>query len=259
MYWLYACAFALAVLVQPSDYTVPSWGFAAQIQTTPEPDPVKSVAQQAALGGPVILWVGADKQRAINNFHTLISEARKYPNIKHVYLFDELFWDNGQFAFGQYEAEVLQGAKLAREAGLKPIVTILPDVILHDSFKLDVAAFDGIAIDVYPSIRPTQPDLKGCRWGNPLADLLYCSIQKLRGMGFTGQIGYIYQAFGVTWLTSDQLKSQLALQREVIDAAPSMGVDAVMPWGLYLGADVIAKEPYLYPLAGTNLERLVRP
>jgi hypothetical protein len=108
--------------------------------------------------------------------------------------------------------------------------------------------------------RPTRPDLRGCTSGiNYLADLFYCSAQKLRAMGFTGQVGYIYQAFSLHSVPEATLRQQLLEQRTAVDAAEAMGASAIMPWGLYLGAAELQREPDLYPLAGTRLERLVRP
>lgn len=266
--FLAACLHAQAapvanVMLQPSDRLVPQSVYAAQIQPIKAKGDIAAfVAQQAALGGPVILWLGDrhDPAAVVQRYPAIIAEARKHPNIKHVYLYDELFWHNGTFAFGLHEREVLEGARLARQAGLQPLVTILPDVILHPTFALDVNAFDGIAIDVYPSIRPTVPDLGGCRSGiNATADLFYCAAQKLRAMGFVGQLGYIYQAFGLAHQSESSLKHQLLEQRAAIDAAADMGASAVMPWGMWLGADELAAEPYLVPLGGTKLERLVRP
>ncbi|MFZ2309622.1 MAG: hypothetical protein WAW73_09405 [Rhodoferax sp.] len=249
------------VLVHPSDRVVTPTVYSAQIQPIEEADPVRSVARQAALGGPVILWIGRNPSDAQRNYPALIAEAARYSNIQHIYLYDELFWHDGSMAMGLHEAEVLQGARLARAAGLQPLVTILPDVILHTDFALaDINALSGIAVDVYPSIRPTTPDLGGCRFSeNHLENLMYCSAQKLRRMGFTGQIGYIYQAFGLHSQPEPLLRELLLLQRQAVDNAEALGASAVMPWGLYLGRAELAREPDLYPLAGTKLERLVRP
>lgn len=287
-----APAGTIAVLAQPSDRVESTVGYASQIQPIEEHDPVLSARRQASLGGNVILWIGGKSDEVVRNFPALIAEAAKHANFTHVYLYDELFWngDTFQIEIGRHEDLVLEGARIAHAAGLKTVVTILPDVILDPAFKLaDINAFDGISIDVYPSIRISN-DLHGCQvQGNLYEQLLACSVQKLRGMGFVGQIGYIYQAFGVRTvaaqktmmaqraalglpvITSPRAKitaapaseqdmaNLLMLQRVAIDNAAALGADAVMPWGLYLGLPEIAREPYLYALGGTALEYLVRP
>lgn len=281
-----APAGTFAVLAQPSDRVESAAGYASQIQPIVEHDPVQSVRRQAALGGNVILWIGGKTDEVVRNFPTLIAEAAKYPNMTHVYLYDELFWSSDlKIEIGLHEDLVLEGARIAHAAGLKTVVTILPDVILDPRFALkDINAFDGISIDVYPSIRISN-DLHGCTvQGNLYEQLLACSVQKLRAMGFVGQIGYIYQAFGLHPANSklvsaaahagtisalrkkfspaqstDDLQTQLTLQRHAIDNAAALGADAVMPWGLYLGAPEIEREPYLYQLGGTELEWMVRP
>ena len=75
------------------------------------------------------------------------------------------------------------------------------------------------------------------------------------------KIGYLWQAFALNTLTLEQSLSHAALQRPVIDAAMAgrYDVQAVMPWGLFLGAAELAAEPYLLPLGGTQYEYLVRP
>lgn len=280
------------VLAQPSDRVVVEQGYASQIQPIVESDPVRSVARQASLGGNVILWIGGRSDEVVRNFPALIAEAVKYANFTHVYLYDELFWNGGTFQIeiGLHEDLVLQGARIAHAAGLKTVVTILPDVILDPRFALrDINALDAISIDVYPSIRISN-DLHGCAVpGNLYEQLLACSVQKLRALGFRGQIGYIYQAFGVHTIgaqktmaarraalglpvvvsprakltaapaSEQDMASMLMLQRHAIDNAAALGADAVMPWGLYLGGPEIEREPFLYPLAGTGLEYLVRP
>lgn len=245
----------LRIFVQPSDRVeaAAAAGYDAQIQSIEDPDDASMVARQAALGGPVILWLGKNKSRAtLERAPRLMREALRYPTIRWVYLYDELFWAGypDGIRIGLHEDEVLQGAAQAHANGLSTIVTILPDVILDPRFALkDMAAFDGISIDVYPSISPTTPDLQGCRWdGSVSADLFYCSAQKLRKMGYRGKIGYIYQSFGMHSVPPATLAAQLAQQRAAVAQAGAMGADAVMPWGMFLGAPEMANEPDLIPL-----------
>lgn len=42
--------------------------------------------------------------------------------------------------------------------------------------------------------------------------------------------------------------AQLAQQRAAVAQAGAMGADAVMPWGMFLGAPEMANEPDLIPL-----------
>lgn len=251
----------LNVLLQPTDSVVSAAGYDSQIQPIIESDPVKSVSRQAALGGNVILWIGGKSQQTIDNFPALIAESRKYNNFTHVYLYDELFWTPNGIEIGKDEAIVLQGAAIAHQAGLQTIVTILPDVILDPRFKLaSINAFDVISIDVYPSIRPTKPDLNGCAFSaNHLENLMYCSAMKLRQMGFAGQVGYIFQGFGLHSEPDAVLTANLALQRSAINNASALGASAVMSWGRYLSPSYIANEPDLFQLAGTKHEPLVTP
>lgn len=251
----------LRICAQPSDHIESSIGCDAQIQAVDEMDVVKSVAMQAALTGPVILWINGKTEEVVQRFPALIQETLKYVDkFPWVYLYDELFWNGSAYAIeiGRHESEVLEGARIAHAKGLSTVITIMPDVILSPRFALkDINAFDGIAIDVYPSIRPTVPDLNGCRFSdNYLKNLVYCSAQKLRAMGFKGKIGYIYQAFGIDGEDEEVLLKNLLLQREAVQDAELLGASAVMAWGLYLGAPELAKEP-IFQFSGTPFEKNV--
>lgn len=254
----------LVICLQPSDRIEAMRGCDASIQVNYESDPVKSVAKQAQLPGPVILYAGRKQewQQAVANFPSLIAESRKYPGkFPWVYLYDEAGWCDTGLCWFDAEDTVLAGVALAHANGVKTLITILPDVILDSRFKLkNINAFDGISIDVYPKIRPTNVDLAGCKFSaNPYENLFYCSAQKLRAQGFTGQIGYIFQGFGLTTDIPAERLEYLTLQRHAIDNASAMGADAVMSWGCYIGAPEIAAEPFLVPLCGTSYEGLVSP
>jgi len=123
-------------------------------------------------------------------------------------------------------------------------------------FKLEnINAYDGISIDVYPSIRPTVPLLGSCRFSdNELENLFYCSAQKLRSLGFTGEIGYIFQGFGMRGESHDHRMSYLIKQRQAIDNAAAMGATAVMSFGKVLGVVEQQAEPILEPLGNTIYE-----
>ncbi len=246
------------VCMQPSDRVVAMAGCVAQIQPINEDDPVKSVEAQAALGPNIILWIGRVRATAIANYVPLIAAAATHPNIKWVYVVDEMDWCANTVCLGRDGALIHQATQIAHAAGLQTIVDILPRVIMEPGFVLpDV---DHISIDVYPSLRDPAADLEGCSFsGNPLEDQFYCSAQKLRRMGFKGMVGYVWQGFGLTIDTDASRTAYLQMQRTAINDAATMGADAVMNWGCYLGADAIEREPILAPLCGTKYEWLVTP
>lgn len=252
------------VFVQPSDRIESAAGYDVQIQPTPInaplPDVVSDVARQAALGPNVMLWIGGQTDEVVQRFPALIEEAKKHPNIRSVYLIDEMFLGPNGIEIGRYEREVLEGARIAHAAGLKTVITMLPEVILSPNFRMqDINAFDVIGVDVYPSIR-VDNNTHGCRYSdNVIENLLRCSFDKLVALGYRGQKGYVSQAFELNTLPSSVSFAHAALQRPVIDSARWYGVDVLVPWGLYLGKAEIAAESYLTPLGGTPFEYLVRP
>jgi hypothetical protein len=252
------------VCMQPSDRLEPMRGCDATVWTINEPDPVKSVAMQASVPGPMVLWPGhrRDWARSVVNFPALITEAAKYPGkFPWVTVYDEPGWCNGQLCYWADEALVMQGVALAHAHGIKTLITVMPDVILDPRFAIkNINAFDGIAIDVYPSIRPTVPNFGACRWNdNPVANLFYCAAQKLRALGYVGQIGYMPQGFGMVTDTHAHRMEYLTQQRYVMGNAGAMGADAQMVFGCHLGAPELAAEPVLVPLCGTPYESLVTP
>jgi len=251
----------IAVMLHPSDRIANPSPYSSQIHPIVEADPVRSVQRQAALGGNVILWIGSKDQYSVDRLQSMLAEARNHTNITHVYVYDEIGWSPSGFNMSLHRAEIYQASRMVRAAGFKVLVTFLPDVILREDFDWDVSQFDGISIDVYPSIRPSQPDMRGCHYSainNYLANLAYCSARKLRDRGFAGQLGYIYQAFGITGESEASLKAGLILQREAVDHADAMGFDAIMPFGMWLGAGEMAREQ-IYPLGDTKFRRLVQP
>lgn len=238
-----------AVLVQAGDRVMPVAGYISQIQPIIEDDPIASVQRQRALGGNVVLWPGTWPLAPIN-FAPLIAEAAKHPDtFTHVYLVtshgDEIFWCPWGVCIGQDEDLLIEGARMAHAAGLKTICTFLPDVILDPRFRLrDITMCDGIAVDAYPSIRPTVPDFGGCKFSdNQIANLYYCAFQKLDRMGHLGDKGCIAQAFAVNAEPKETLRAGLLLQRQALIHAKAIGCDYITPWGLYLSAEAMAKEP----------------
>lgn len=252
------------ICLQPSDGPIAMAGCDASILTSNNADPVANVAQQAQTPGPMILWAGSKLRwdQTVAQFPAIVAESKKYgAKFEWVYLYDEIGWCPTGLCWFDHEDTVLAGAAHARANGLKTLVTILPDVVLDPRFALkNINMYDGISIDVYPSIRPTQPNFGACRFSdNELENLFYCSAQKLRSQGFTGQIGYIFQGFGLRGETHDARMAYLIKQRQAIDNAAAMGATAVMSFGFVLGAVEQAAEPVLEPFGGTPYAPFVMP
>ena len=252
--------YSTRLMVQPADRIVAEPAYNASIEFSVETDPAKSVFRQSLLPGTVVLTAGPTRTAGFADFSSYLQEALKYPNIQYTYLYDELFWTGSSIAVGKDETETLAAAKRSHAAGLKTVVSILPYVVLDPAFALaDSNAFDVIALDLYPSMAWSGDHLDGCKYNDNLqTNLLYCSIQKLRSTGFKGEIWYVYQAFGMNTRPLDTLKTELAAQRDTIAAAPGFGVTGLVPFGLYLTAEQIAQEPYLFQGQGSAIESLVR-
>lgn len=254
-----------AIFSQPSDRVINPSPYVSQLYPVADTDPARSVARQAALGGNVLLWLGLWPQAA-NNFAATLAEAKKYPGtFTYVYLVsthtDEIFWCGTHVCIGENEDLLIAGAQYAHTQGFKTLCTFLPDVVLDPGFRLrDLTMCDAIGFDIYPAIRPTQPDMRAC-WvaDNITANLLNCSVRKMRSLGYQGDLGLIYQGFCLRSDSQAKCKKQLLDQRDVLDNLEDFGVRFSVPWGMHLGADLLAREPDLVPLGGTRLERLVRP
>lgn len=240
---------------------LPAPGGAAQSAFPPV---AQDAYNQSTLGPNVMLWVGGKTPAALDRFPGLLYEATKYPNIKSVYVYDEYCWGpNPTITFPcQYETEVHNVARAVKAAGLKSVIVMMPQVILHPGFSSpDINAFSEIGIDIYPGMLLDE-NLWGCHRGvNILEDFLMCSIERLRTLGFTGKIGYVYQAFGLAHRSDSQNFADAAAQRIVIDNAKAGKYDIgeIVPWGMYLGVTERAMEPALMPLGGTPYEYLVAP
>lgn len=260
------------VCLQPSDRIVAMNGCDAVIQPNPELDPVKSAAAQAALGPVVIGWIvgnmepdkvsvqSAITNSIVNRAPALLDAMAAYPNISWVYVADEFGWCDDSHCIYDYIPQLLAITNKAHSVGKKVIISMLPGTLAQypDAPMAGINAIDGIAFDIYPSMM-LAADFGNCSYSsNPYETMLFCSVQKLRRMGFTGQIGYIAQGFKLASDTDDVLLPRLQLQRQAMDNAESMGVTAVMNWGCYLGAKEQVKEPII-PLCGTKYESIVTP
>lgn len=247
-------------IISPASGIVNEPGYDFSLFTTSDLTPSTSVPAQAAQQGDVILWPGFTKGIGFSGFPAMLAEAVNHPNIKYVYVYDEVFWNGTAIQMGLDEVAINQAADQAHAAGLQTVITILPDVILDPAFAMTaINKFDVISIDVYPTIRPTStvgnyPNI----YPNILSDLLYSSIQRLRQLGFLGRIWYIYQAFGMHSKTDFELTSAFDLQIETLNACEAMGVEGIVPFGFWLGPDEISREPDLFQGYGTGYEIQLR-
>jgi hypothetical protein len=231
-------------------------GYNASVATTMTRNVRASTALQASNGGAgVLLTVGAAKDAVLRSLPAYLAEARKYPVIKGVYLYDELFYEDGRIAIGAKEDRLLRNAALVRAAGLRSAVTVLPEVVMDPRFRLKQPnAFDIIGIDIYPSLGAGW-DLHGCTHNaNLYTTALRCSLQRLRSIGFTGEVWYVYQAFGDR--EDAQLEAHGLAQQETIGEALSFGVTGLVVWGLYDDSHTNLLPP-LYPGAGTAVQPYV--
>ena len=262
----------LNICLQPSDRIEVMRGCDAVIQPTPELDPVKSAAQQAALGPNVIGWIGGNPfekvtaqgaitPRIMSRAVAYVNAMAPYSNIGWLYAADEFGWCNNRHCLTEYVPQLLEIANATHAVGKKVLISVLPGTIAQfpDAPLDGINQIDGISIDIYPSMM-LAADFGNCTYSaNPYETMLFCSIQKLRRMGFTGQVGYIAQGFKLTTDDPATLLANLNLQRQALDNAGAFGITAVMAWGCHLGAPELTAEPYLVPLCNTQYEGLVTP
>lgn len=222
--------------------------------------PEQSILAQTSVPGRLVLFADQNKVTPYKDFFTYVDLASMNPRFEYVYVYDELFWNGTKDEIGWREDEVVNASDYVRSKGMRAMVDILPYTILNPDFTLkNYNAFDAIAINVYPS-GVVNKDTYGCQYNNNLyTNLLYCSQKKLRDSGFKGEVWYVYQAFGVTSGSPQQLEANFKLQQETIKIAPSFGITTVLPFGLYLGKAELNAEPYLIPGKGSSFEALVNP
>lgn len=232
------------------------------LQPTYDLTPEQSINIQASVPGRLILFAdqGKNKLAPYDDFFNYVDLAAANPRFEYVYVYDELFWDGAKDTIGWREDDVANASNYARSKGIKAIVDILPYTILNPDFKLkNYNAFDVIAINLYPSMMVNK-ETHGCKYNNNLyTNILYCSQKKLRDSGFRGEVWYVYQAFGLTSDSPQELESNFKLQQETIKIAPSFDISTVLPFGLYLGKEELNAEPYLIPGKGSSFEALVNP
>lgn len=218
-----------------------------------------SVNAQSKFAGDAILFIGPTKSAGFSKSKEYIDTATQYGKFKYVYLYDELFWEDGKVDIGKNEDNVLEIAHYARSKNMKSALTIMPSIILGDNFKLkDINSYDAIAVDVYPSII-VSTYTNGCKYNENLyTNLLYCSQKKLRDMGYTGQVWYVYQAFGINGEDPKTLIEKFKLQKETINSAKDIGIEGLIPFGYYMSQGALESEPVLYQGYGSVIDEYVR-
>lgn len=233
-------------LVHPSDRQMDATGYAYNIRTTEGMSIADSVAAQAALPGNVILWPGRVRDLGYGDLTTLFTTAATHANFTHFYTYDELGWKNGTIDFA--DVQIAHNAAVqATTYGLKPVVTLMPRVVLDPNFSLpDVNIYKVIVLDPYPTVGGMG--VTGVPWkGNLMSSLLHGSVIKLRGMGYTGDFWYAYQAFSVAGTDDAANRAMFTTQREAIADALALGMSGIIPFGLDLGPDAKAREPWIVP------------
>lgn len=211
----------------------PNPGFNVSMSTPTSEDVAVSVAAQANTTNWVMMQIRpSTKDGDFSGLAAYLAEAVNYPNINAVYLYDELFYVNNQIQIGLHAAAVIQAAQQCRVAGYYSAISILPEVVLDANFQYPAAnlnEFDIIAIDVYPSMGVNWSLADGCTYSNNLyTNMLYLAYTKLRNLGFTGQVWYIYQGFTIAGQPTDLNK--FTLQQETIAAAPAIGITGLIPY-----------------------------
>lgn len=232
--------------------------------------PLESVNWQAEIPGRLVLVPGNARELGDLSFHKKsIDIASKNKRFEYAYIYDELFWTGKNNQIGLYENEVLNLSSYAKSRGMKPIVTFIPTVVLDPQFKLqNINAFDVIALDPYPLFNDLNKigldQVPGCKYGdgsNILSNILYCSSQKLKQMGFRGKLWYLYEGFGSSTLSNEEqikLSNNFKVQQQqTIRDADKMGFDGISPYGIYLGSQEIRSEPFLVEGASSNFADLV--
>lgn len=253
--------YTVRALVNLTDSAIRLPQFNASFWQPTTTDPVAGVAQQAQGSGAVgLLTQPSTKGAGFAAWPAWIEQAHKYANVRYAYVYDEMFWEPGSggpsgIAIGANESAIYQAAAQARAAGLLAAVTMPPAVVMAPDFALkDANALDVIALDLYPS-SPISLDTHGCAYdANPYTTLLYCAVQKLRSLGFAGQIWYVPQAFAFKSEDHAQLIAHMQLQAQTMQVAPSFGVTGIAPYGLYWSLP--ADSPFIQG-HGSDIEPLV--
>lgn len=233
-------------LVHPSDRQLDATGYAYNIRVTEGMSVKDSVAAQAQLPGSVILSPGRANVEGFGDLEQYLNEAASYGNFTHLYVYDELGWKRNSIDFSDVGA-AHDAALRGLAYGLKPVVTLQPFVVLNDAFRLpDVNVYKVIVLDPYPSVGAMGQ--AGVPWkDNLMSSQLHGAVIKLRAMGYTGDFWYAYQAFSVAGTDDAANRAMFTQQRETIADAAALGMVGIVPFGLDLGPEAKAREPWIVP------------
>lgn len=220
-------------------------------------DPVADVRAQMRLPGLRMLTTPSTKAGNFTAFDQYLNVARgQQPGgFRWAYVYDEMFYDAGGVRIGLHETTIISAAMRAKAAGMKSAVTILPDVVLHRDFRLlNQAAFDVIGVVVYQGIESRLPLDPSCRVSaNPYANYLWCSLQRLRQLGFQGEVWYVFQGFVDPRLPG--AGQFFAQQYEALSMAHAHGITGVVNYGY---AFDFPYEPHLARGQGTAYDTALR-
>jgi len=210
---------------------------------------------------------GFTKKQGFLHREELVDLASTNPRFKYAYIYDEMFDEfnadgkTGSVVIGAKEQEIQNACKYVQSKGLKGIVTIRPDVVLEDKFKLnDVNMCKVIALDPYPAAGSKPGRYYGEKFkDNKNTQQLYYAIEKLKQLGFTGDFWYIYQAFYVDGTPHEVIIEQFKQQQETLKLAQSFGVVGIAAFGFDLGPEELELEPWLRQGRGSVYQDLIKP
>jgi hypothetical protein len=196
-------------------------------------DPQADVQAQMRLPGARMLVTTPTKGDAFDGFYRYLEVAKlQQPGgFRWAYVYDEMFWEGNAVRIGAYESDIVAAARRAQAYGMKSTISMLPDVILDRNFRLSAPdAFDVIGIDVYQGVENRVAPPASCQvMNNVYANLLWCSLQRLRQAGFKGEVWYIFQGF-IDPRKGDATQF-FALQNQVIALAGAHGISGVVNYG----------------------------
>ncbi len=234
-------------------------------KTTPRRMFKDQISMKVPTGTKLIVWPGFTKKDGFDFVKPITdlsvqynaqnkTSGKPYSPIEYIYVYDEIYWGGSGVDFSLHEKEIYASSAYVKNNALKTAVTILPQVILDPQFKPTyLKNIDLIGIDIYPSMPPyyNSYETYGCKFpGNPnneLSNLLYCSTQKLRKMGYRGKIWYLPQAFSSTTWDNKTVYEHFLKQKETILHSERMDIQGILPWGYYLGKYELMGEPNLVP------------
>jgi len=255
----------LNVCLQPSDRIAQTTGCDSSIQPVIayNENVTEFVVRQMQQPGNVMLWIGKEDWAHLpgwrnRNFVGVLAATAPYiaaGKVTHVYVQDEVDLCPAGPCPGRDTALVNLATEMAHATGLKTVVTMTPNVVLHPGFMLPKV--DVIGIDAYYVTMGPHMDTHGCHISsNPTLNQYKCSEAKLRAMGWTGELVFVGAGFGLTTDTHEFRMMYLQLQA---DAYHQSGAAGVMSYYCHYDPYVAMTEPLLVPLCPTIYAPFVTP